>query len=67
MTLYGCVSIMCNCEYTCRLLGTLSLSLQEVVLRGSQNVSSALKSKLGEIMVVCVCVRERAGGGGEEE
>jgi Ca2+-dependent lipid-binding protein len=49
-----------------RLLGTLSLSLQEVVSRGSQNVNSALKSKKGEVMQVrlslcisvhvCVCV-----------
>ena len=35
-----------------RLLGTLSLSLHEVVSRGSQNVSSALKSKKGEIIEV---------------
>ena len=35
-----------------RLLGTLSVSLQEVVSRGSQNLSSALKSKKGDIMQV---------------
>ena len=35
-----------------RLLGTLSVSLQEVVSRGSQSLSSALKSKKGDIMQV---------------
>ena len=36
----------------CRLLGSLSVNLQEVVSRHSQNVSSPLKSKKGEIMQV---------------
>ena len=35
-----------------RLLGTLSVSLQEVVSRGSQSLSSALKSKKGDLMQV---------------
>ena len=35
-----------------RLLGTLTLSLQEVVSRGSQSVNSALKSKKGDVMQV---------------
>ena len=35
-----------------RLLGTMQLSLQEVVSRGSQTVSSILKSKKGEAMQV---------------
>lgn len=35
-----------------RLLGTLSVSLQEAVSRGSQSLSSALKSKKGDIMQV---------------
>ncbi|CAI8012691.1 Myoferlin [Geodia barretti] len=43
-----------------RLLGTLSLSLQEVVSRGSQNVNSALKSKKGEVMQVCLFSVDRS-------
>jgi len=38
-----------------RLLGTLDLSLREVISKGKQSVNNALKSKKGEIMTsVCI-------------
>ena len=54
VNIHECVHTARTCA--CRLLGSLSVSLQEVVSKGSQNISSPLKSKKGEIMQVCVCV-----------
>ena len=42
-----------------RLLGTVSVPLQEAVSRGSQSLSSALKSKKGDIMQVSTSMRNR--------
>ena len=56
------VMILCFIHDLCeiRLLGTLSVPLQEVVSRGSQNLSSALKSKKGEVMQVSKCAEKQS-------
>ena len=39
-----------------RLLGVMDLNLRELVSKGKQNVSSALKSKKGELMQVSTVI-----------